>query len=91
MLRPKPSFTLEDNSKYEFYSDTHELKVIIDEFNDNLLVMESPEVSEWTCCDCKDYCFRKRVCKHLLGCLNFLSSCGIKYREDNKSNEKTNV
>lgn len=87
LIKPKPQFTLEDNSKYEYIVDAYEIKIVIDELNDNLLVTYSPEVSEWTSCTCKDYQYRKRNCKHIRAVLSLLDSNQVEYRYNEPQTE----
>ena len=82
MITLKPICTLDDNSKYEFIVDKkYIVKVIIDEFGDNRLVLSNEEGYEYTCCTCPDFIYRKRICKHIKDVITFLKSMEVEINE----------
>lgn len=82
MLIPIPSYSEEANAIYAFKTETgRKVQVVIDELNDDLLINKDIEqVTSWTCCNCPDFEFRGRHCKHIKSVLEYLTLVGIKYR-----------
>lgn len=81
MIKPIPQTTLDDNSKYEYQADKYKVKVVIDEFGDNKLVLSNEEGYEYTSCTCPDFLYRKRLCKHINEVINHLVTLGVEINE----------
>lgn len=81
MIKPLPQTTLDDNSKYEYLVDKYKIKIIVDEFADNRLVLTNEEGYEYTCCTCPDFLYRKRVCKHIKEVMDHLIGLGVEINE----------
>jgi hypothetical protein len=77
---PIPGYNEEGNSIYNYRVDKYKVSIVIDELNDDLLLLPSNDIVEFSYCQCNDFKYRKRPCKHMKQVVDYLKSCEINVR-----------